>query len=50
MRAEVALLTRNVKVIGTNDQQWADEIEACPEGFDTGRIRIYSNTFILNSV
>lgn len=36
MRAEVALLSRNVKVIGTRDVQWSDEIEACPDGFDTG--------------
>ena len=37
MRAEVGLLSRNVKVIGSRDQQWSDEIEACPDGFDTGK-------------
>ncbi|XP_067950949.1 fibrocystin-L-like [Watersipora subatra] len=36
MRAEVALLSRNVRVIGSRDIQWSDEIEACPDGFDTG--------------
>ena len=38
MRAEVGLLSRNVKVIGSRDQQWSDEIEACPDGFDTGNV------------
>ena len=37
MRAEVGLLTRNVKVIGSRDSQWNDEIEACPAGFDSGK-------------
>lgn len=36
MRAEVALLSRNVRVIGARDTQWSDEIEACPDGFNTG--------------
>jgi len=36
MRAEVGLLSRNVRVIGSRDMQWADDIEACPDGFDTG--------------
>ncbi|XP_067950538.1 fibrocystin-L-like [Watersipora subatra] len=36
MRAEVALLSRNVRVVGSRDIQWSDEIEACPDGFDTG--------------
>ena len=35
-RAEVGLLTHNVVVRGSDDDQWHDEIEACPEGFDTG--------------
>ncbi|CAH1803035.1 unnamed protein product, partial [Owenia fusiformis] len=35
-RAEVGLLTRNVVVKGSRDMQWADEIEACPDGFNTG--------------
>ncbi|KAK3107766.1 hypothetical protein FSP39_021797 [Pinctada imbricata] len=35
-RAEVGLLTHNVKVEGYSDPQWNDTIEACPDGFDTG--------------
>ncbi|XP_033758550.1 fibrocystin-L-like [Pecten maximus] len=35
-RAEVGLLTRNIVVRGSRDISWAEEIEACPEGFDTG--------------
>ena len=35
-RAEVGLLTHNVKVEGYSDPQWHDVIEACPDGFDTG--------------
>ena len=37
-RAPVGLLTRNVLVRGSNNQQWADKIAACPEGFDAGKI------------
>lgn len=36
MAAEVGLLTRNVKVLGSNDQQWHDKLEACKDGFNTG--------------
>eukprot|EP00058_Branchiostoma_floridae_P026715 XP_002612206.1 hypothetical protein BRAFLDRAFT_108902 [Branchiostoma floridae] len=35
-RGEVALLTRNVVIRGSDDPSWHDEIEACEEGFDTG--------------
>ncbi|XP_072925977.1 LOW QUALITY PROTEIN: PKHD1 like 1, tandem duplicate 1 [Hemitrygon akajei] len=35
-RAEVGLLTRNVVVRGSNNMEWNDHIERCPEGFDTG--------------
>ncbi|KAM9824037.1 PKHD1 like 1, tandem duplicate 1 [Neosynchiropus ocellatus] len=35
-RAEVGLLTRNVKVQGSINAEWSDKIEACEEGFDTG--------------
>ncbi|XP_078071648.1 PKHD1 like 1, tandem duplicate 1 [Mustelus asterias] len=35
-RAEVGLLTRNVIVRGSNQVEWNDQIEACPDGFDTG--------------
>ena len=44
MRAEVGLLSRNVRVIGTRDQQWSDEIEACPDGFDTGQLFLTNQT------
>lgn len=35
-RAEVGLLTRNIVVRGSQNLEWSDEIEACPDGFDTG--------------
>lgn len=35
-RAEVGLLTHNIKVRGSTHMDWLDKIEACPEGFDTG--------------
>ncbi|XP_042362122.1 fibrocystin-L-like [Plectropomus leopardus] len=35
-RAEVGLLTRNIVVRGSQHQEWADTIEACPDGFNTG--------------
>lgn len=35
-RAEVGLLTHNVVVKGSSNEQWQEKIEACPEGFDTG--------------
>ena len=39
-RAEVGLLTHNVVVRGNSEPAWNDEIEACPEGFNTGRKQI----------
>ncbi|XP_061597205.1 fibrocystin-L-like isoform X1 [Cololabis saira] len=35
-RAEVGLLTRNVVVRGSQHQEWSDQIQACPDGFNTG--------------
>ena len=35
-RAEVGVLTRNVKFTGTDNEEWHDVIEACPQGFNTG--------------
>ncbi|XP_026145815.1 PKHD1 like 1, tandem duplicate 1 isoform X2 [Carassius auratus] len=35
-RAEVGLLTRNIVVRGSNNVEWNDQIEACPDGFNTG--------------
>ncbi|XP_053571903.1 fibrocystin-L [Bombina bombina] len=35
-RAEVGLLTRNIVIRGSNNNEWNDHIEACPDGFDTG--------------
>uniref|UniRef100_UPI0037E8D1AF fibrocystin-L-like n=1 Tax=Semicossyphus pulcher TaxID=241346 RepID=UPI0037E8D1AF len=35
-RAEVGLLTRNIVVRGAKHEEWADKIEACPDGFNTG--------------
>lgn len=37
-RAEVGLLTRNIVVRGSQQQEWNDNIEACPDGFNTGEI------------
>ena len=41
-RAEVGLLTRNIKFMGSNDAQWNDVIEACPDGFDPGMRRRFA--------
>ncbi|XP_078254550.1 PKHD1 like 1, tandem duplicate 1 [Rhinoraja longicauda] len=35
-RAEVGLLSRNVVVRGSINEEWSDIIERCPDGFDTG--------------
>ncbi|XP_072530724.1 PKHD1 like 1, tandem duplicate 1 [Salminus brasiliensis] len=35
-RAEVGVLTRNIVVRGSVNQEWSDQIKACPDGFDTG--------------
>ena len=35
-RAEVGLLTRNIVVRGSNNAEWNDQVEACPDGFNTG--------------
>ncbi|KAM9839131.1 PKHD1 like 1, tandem duplicate 1 [Aulostomus maculatus] len=35
-RAEVGLLTRNIVVRGSQNEEWNDKIEACPDGFNTG--------------
>ncbi|XP_073714829.1 fibrocystin-L [Misgurnus anguillicaudatus] len=39
-RAEVGLLTRNIVVRGSNNQEWNDQIPACPAGFDTGEFAV----------
>ena len=36
IRAEVGLLSRNVRVLGSKDAQFSSVIAACPAGFDTG--------------
>ena len=36
MIGEVGLLSRNIKFRGNNNPLWHEEIEACPDGFDTG--------------
>ncbi|XP_076610974.1 PKHD1 like 1, tandem duplicate 1 [Chaetodon auriga] len=35
-RAEVGLLTRNIVVRGSQQEEWNDQIEACPDGFVPG--------------
>ncbi|KAA0710212.1 Fibrocystin-L Polycystic kidney and hepatic disease 1-like protein 1 [Triplophysa tibetana] len=39
-RAEVGLLTRNIVIRGSNNQEWNDQIPACPDGFDTGEFAV----------
>nr|XP_055075127.1 fibrocystin-L-like [Misgurnus anguillicaudatus] len=39
-RAEVGLLTRNIVVRGANNQEWSDQITACPAGFNTGEFAV----------
>ncbi|XP_069771791.1 PKHD1 like 1, tandem duplicate 1 [Narcine bancroftii] len=36
-RAEVGLLTRNVVVRGSENTDWEDRVERCPEGFNIGQ-------------
>ncbi|XP_064639845.1 fibrocystin-L-like [Lineus longissimus] len=36
IRAEVGLLSHNILFQGSNDPQYNEVIEACPDGFDTG--------------
>ncbi|KAK7105773.1 hypothetical protein V1264_017108 [Littorina saxatilis] len=36
LRGEVGLLSHNVKVMGSVNDEWTEDILACPEGFDTG--------------
>ena len=40
MRAEVGLLTHNVKFRGSVHEEWTETIEACPEEFDTSKYKI----------
>ena len=52
LRAEVGLLTRNIKIRGNKNPQWNEVIEACPEGFNTGillNIKYMSNFQIKNN-
>ncbi|XP_066121905.1 fibrocystin-L [Saccopteryx bilineata] len=35
-RAEVGILTRNILIRGSDNEEWNDKIPACPDGFDTG--------------
>ncbi len=39
-RAEVGLLTRNVVVRGSVQDEWTETIEACEEEFDTSKCTI----------
>ncbi|XP_041477252.1 fibrocystin-L-like [Lytechinus variegatus] len=36
-RGEVGLLTHNVKIRGSVHEEWVEEVEACPDEFDTKR-------------
>ena len=37
LRGEVGLLSHNVRVIGSVNDEWGEEIPACEAGFDTGK-------------
>ncbi|XP_028646735.2 PKHD1 like 1, tandem duplicate 1 [Erpetoichthys calabaricus] len=39
-RAEVGVLTRNIVVRGSNNDEWDDKIPACPDGFDPGEFAV----------
>ncbi|KAI7798962.1 putative fibrocystin-L [Triplophysa rosa] len=39
-RAEVGLLTRNIVIRGSNNQEWNDQIPACPDGLNTGEFAV----------
>lgn len=39
-RAEVGVLTRNIVVRGSQNQEWSDKIAACPDGFNTGTVLV----------
>lgn len=36
-RGEVGLLTHNVKIRGSVHEEWLEEVEACPDEFDTSK-------------
>ena len=38
-RAEVGMYSRNIIVRGSENAEWNDEIVACEDGFDAGKIR-----------
>ena len=40
LSGEVGLLSHNVKVIGSVNDEWTSNIQACPDGFDTGEDNI----------
>jgi len=41
-RAEVGLLTRNVVVEGSENDEWTESIPECPDGFDPGIFAVQS--------
>ena len=43
-RGEVGLLTHNVKIRGSVHEDWVEEVEACPDEFDTSKMQF--KTFI----
>ena len=46
VRAEVGLLTRNVVFRGSENEGWDDVIEACPNGFDTGKTAFFLSSIV----
>lgn len=36
-RAEVGLLTRNIRILGSKNDQWEEKVESCPDEFDPGQ-------------
>ena len=49
-RAEVGLLTRNVVVRGSVQEEWVEEIEACLEEFDTSNVYLEDLTITVETL
>lgn len=45
-RAEVGVLTRNIVVRGSQNQEWNDNIAACPNGFNTGTVLVQHQLYV----
>ena len=41
-RGEIGLLTRNIKIRGSQNDQFKYQIDACPRKFDSGQFKVQS--------